>query len=345
MLKAAPRKFYALRLFRLIEKRSWNILIWYKMLPVSGCLRRQSMFASSRIPSWNAASQTILPITPAGSNRQQRWQSNAKSSKGKVGVPKKGAAASPKTVAPTKENKYAAPQTSNAGRAGASASSKSSAPSKAAEVEQSQSSRAGGGIDGDVIMNVRELGKILPGGRVLFKDVSLAFQRGAKIGVLGLNGAGKSSLLKILGGIDTEFDGKVWRADGIKVGYLAQEPKLDESKSVHDNIMDGLKEKTNLLTSYEELSAKMAEPDADFDTLMADQATVQAEIERLDCWNLSHVVTMAKEALRVPPDNADVKGLSGGEKRRVALCRLLLEQPGVLLLDEPVGTSSDVRNG
>lgn len=197
------------------------------------------------------------------------------------------------------------------------------------------SSDNGRGIEGDVCMSLRDVGKTLPGGRVLFTGVNLAFNRGAKIGVLGLNGAGKSSLLKILASVDTEFDGTAWLAPGLRVGYLSQEPTLDEGRTVHENIMDGLHESTALLTRYDELSAAMGVEGADFDALLTEQAEVQTKIEAGDLWNLAHVIAAAKEALRVPRDDADVANLSGGERRRVALCRLLLEKPHVLLLDEP----------
>ncbi len=184
-------------------------------------------------------------------------------------------------------------------------------------------------------MTLRGVGKSLQGGRVLFRDVNLSFSRGAKIGVLGQNGAGKSTLLKILGGLDGEFDGSVWREEGLRVGYLAQEPVLAAGRTVHEVIMEGLAGQVALLERYEALSAAMGEPGADLDALLGEQAEVQARIEAEDCWTLAHVARQAKEALRVPPDGAVVDALSGGERRRVALCRLLLERPGVLLLDEP----------
>jgi sulfate-transporting ATPase len=195
--------------------------------------------------------------------------------------------------------------------------------------------KGGTGIDGDLVMTLREVGKTLPGGRILFANVSLGFTRGAKIGVLGLNGAGKSSLLKIFAGLDTEFDGSMWQQPGSHVGYLSQEPVLDASKSVHENIMDGLAPITADLVRFDEISAAMGEPDADIDALLAEQAQVQGAIEKVDGWNLGPRVAMAKLALRVAPDGANVMELSGGERRRVALCRLLLEAPAILLLDEP----------
>jgi len=193
----------------------------------------------------------------------------------------------------------------------------------------------GRGAEGDVCLSLRGVGKTLPGGRVLFSDVNLSFNRGAKIGVLGLNGAGKSSLLKILAGVDADHEGTAWAAAGLRVGYLAQEPALDEARTVHDNILEGLRAPHALLARFDALSEAMGAEGADLDALLAEQADVQAAIEAGDLWNLEHVVAAAKEALRVPPDGAAVASLSGGEKRRVALCRLLLERPHVLLLDEP----------
>lgn len=194
---------------------------------------------------------------------------------------------------------------------------------------------AGGGVPGEFVFGVEGLSKVLPGGRPLFNEVTLSFLQGAKIGVLGPNGVGKSTLLKAIAKIDEDVDGKVWHREGLRVGYLAQEPQLDAAKDVHGNIMDGLKEKTDLLRRFDAISEAMGDPDADFDALLEEQAAVQTRIDEFDCWNLDHLVAQAKTALRVPPDDADVTKLSGGERRRVALCRLLLEQPEVLMLDEP----------
>ena len=215
------------------------------------------------------------------------------------------------------------------------AASLARAPTAAAPAGAPSGSDNGRGLEGDVCLSLSGVSKTLPGGRVLLSRVSLAFNRGAKIGVLGLNGAGKSTLLKILAGVETDYDGSVWRADGLRVGYLAQEPTLDESKSVHENIMDGLRAPMALLARFDAISEAMGQEGADIDALLAEQADVQATIEAGDLWNLAHVVAGAKAALRVPHDDANVPTLSGGEKRRVALCRLLLEKPSVLLLDEP----------
>ena len=160
---------------------------------------------------------------------------------------------------------------------------------------------------------------------------------GAKIGVLGVNGAGKSTLLKIMAGIDKEFNGEAWAAEGVKVGYLEQEPQLDASKNVMENVMDGLGETQRLLQRFEEVSAKFAEPmsDDEMNNLIAEQAELQEQIDAVNGWDIERTVQIAMDALRCPPADADVTKLSGGEKRRVALCRLLLSKPDMLLLDEP----------
>lgn len=184
---------------------------------------------------------------------------------------------------------------------------------------------------------MQNLSKVFPGGKELFKNISLSFFPGAKIGVLGVNGAGKSTLLKIMAGVDKEFNGEAWAADGVKVGYLEQEPQLDPSKNVMENVMDGLGEIVSLLKKFEEISLKFAEPmsDDEMNALIEEQASLQEKIDALNGWDIERTVEIAMDALRCPPADADVTKLSGGEKRRVALCRLLLSKPDMLLLDEP----------
>ena len=184
---------------------------------------------------------------------------------------------------------------------------------------------------------MQNLSKVFPGGKELFKNISLSFFPGAKIGVLGVNGAGKSTLLKIMAGVDKEFNGEAWAADGVKVGYLEQEPKLDASKTVMENVMDGLGDTVALLKRFEEVSLKFAEPmsDDEMNTLIEEQAALQEKIDAVNGWDIERTVQIAMDALRCPPADADVTKLSGGEKRRVALCRLLLSKPDMLLLDEP----------
>jgi energy-dependent translational throttle protein EttA len=182
---------------------------------------------------------------------------------------------------------------------------------------------------------MKALRKVVPPSRVILDDIWLSFYPGAKIGVLGANGAGKSSLLRIMAGVDQDFQGEAWAAKGTKIGYLPQEPQLDESTDVRGNVEKAVASQRRLLNRFNEISAAFAEPDADFEKLMEEQARVQERIDTLDLWNLDNKIQIAMEALRLPPDDADVTKLSGGEKRRVALCRVLLEQPDMLLLDEP----------
>src|SRR5687767_11453136 len=182
---------------------------------------------------------------------------------------------------------------------------------------------------------MKGLRKVIPPSRIILEDIWLSFYPGAKIGVLGPNGAGKSSLLRIMAGVDTEFQGEAWPHKGTKIGWLPQEPQLDPSKDVRGNVEEAVKEQRALLDRFNEISAAFAEPDADFDKLMEEQARVQERIDTHDLWNLDNKIEVAMDALRLPPSDADVRKLSGGEKRRVALCRTLLEQPDMLLLDEP----------
>ncbi len=179
------------------------------------------------------------------------------------------------------------------------------------------------------------LTKTWPNGKTVLNGITLSFLPGAKIGVLGPNGAGKSTLLKIMAGVDKDFQGEAWAAEGARVGYLEQEPQLDSAKTVAENVMDGMKDIKAKLDRYNEVAAAMADPDADFEALTEEMGTLQEEIDAADGWEIDRTVEMAMEALRCPPGDAKVDNLSGGEKRRIALARLLLEKPDLLLLDEP----------
>ncbi|MBT3346930.1 MAG: energy-dependent translational throttle protein EttA [Thiotrichales bacterium] len=185
------------------------------------------------------------------------------------------------------------------------------------------------------IYTMNRVGKVVPGGRVILKDISLSFFPGAKIGVLGLNGSGKSTLLKIMAGLDSDIEGEARPQAGIKIGYLPQEPRLDPEKDVRGNVEEGLGESKALVDRFNEVSAAFADPDADFDKLLAEQSDLQDKIDTAGAWELDRTLEIAADALRLPPWDADVTKLSGGEIRRVALCRLLLSSPDILLLDEP----------
>jgi energy-dependent translational throttle protein EttA len=184
---------------------------------------------------------------------------------------------------------------------------------------------------------MKDLTKAFAGGREVFRGITLAFLPGVKIGVLGVNGAGKSTLLKIMAGLDTDFGGEAWAAQGARVGYLEQEPQLDPDKTVGENVEQAFAELKAAMDRFNEISMKFAEPmsDDEMNTLLSEQADLQAKIDAGDGWDLDRRVDIALDALRCPPADAAVATLSGGERRRVALCRLLLEKPDLLLLDEP----------
>ncbi len=185
------------------------------------------------------------------------------------------------------------------------------------------------------IYSMNRVGKVVPPKKHILKDISLSFFPGAKIGVLGLNGSGKSTLLRIMAGIDKEIEGEAIPQKGIKIGYLPQEPELDPNKDVRGNVEDGVAEIKAVVDRYNQVNEAFADPDADFDALMAEQAELQEKIEVAGAWELERTLEIAADALRLPPWDADVTQLSGGEQRRVALCRLLLSKPDMLLLDEP----------
>jgi ATP-binding cassette ChvD family protein len=189
--------------------------------------------------------------------------------------------------------------------------------------------------DEKVIFSMAGVSKIYPPNKQVLKNIYLSFFYGAKIGILGLNGSGKSTLMKIIAGLDKDYQGEVVFSGNYTTGYLPQEPEFDKTKTVREIVEEGVAETVALLKEFDEINAAFAEPDADFDKLIARQAEVQERLDQLDAWTLDARLEKAMDALRCPPPNALVANLSGGEKRRIALCRLLLQQPDVLLLDEP----------
>ncbi len=187
----------------------------------------------------------------------------------------------------------------------------------------------------EFIYTTHKLSRHYPPDRTVLEDISISFYPGAKIGVIGANGSGKSSLLRIMAGLDDGFNGEARLTPGFSVGYLSQEPQLDATKTVKENVLDGVREVHGLIEQYNAVMAKWSEPDADYEAVGAEQAALEDRINATGAWDVERNVEIAMDALRCPPDDADVTTLSGGEKRRVALCRLLLQHPDLLLLDEP----------
>ena len=187
----------------------------------------------------------------------------------------------------------------------------------------------------EFIYTAYKLARHYPPDRTVLQDISISFYPGAKIGVIGPNGAGKSSLLRIMAGLDDGYTGEARLTPGSSVGYLSQEPGLDPSRDVKGNVLDGVREVHGLIEQYNAVMAQWSDPDADYEQIGVEQSALEDKINAADAWNLERNVEIAMDALRCPPDNADVSTLSGGEKRRVALCRLLLQHPDLLLLDEP----------